>query len=900
MDFLDPELVAEFAIESLEGLADIEQQLLSIESAGANIDVELVNAVFRTMHSIKGTAGFLGLDRIGGLAHRLEEVLNHMRNREIVPSSQLVTTMLSAADYMRQLISAVESSNEGDISEFVAGLEAFLPSAGLNRSAPAAGPKAVATTPPEPEHAPAVANAACPSLTDAVREFVIESYENLDQMERELVALEADPSAVSVVRGIFRTMHTIKGGAGFLALPRLEKLAHAAESLLGRLRDQTLSPSRAVIEVLLKTVDRCREGLRLLETQSSDAGFEVTSLIEQIDEVARHTARPAVAAPVAATKSPQPLPAVNAAEPVAMETEPSIKPTVDSSASEKSSAGMGEATIRVDVGLLDKLMMQVGELVLARNQIVQYAGRLPDSGFVGTAQRLNLITSELQESLMKTRMQPIGNVWSKFPRVVRDLAGQLGKQVRIEMEGRETELDKTIIEAIKDPLTHLVRNSVDHGIEPPEQRRQAGKAVEGTLRLRAYHEGGQVNIEIADDGAGLNLERIRRKAVERGLISAEQSTRMSDRDVSQLIFAPGFSTAEKVTSVSGRGVGMDVVRTNIERIGGTIDLISLPGQGTTMRIKIPLTLAIIPALIVANDGARYAIPQVNLLELVRLDPEKAQDSIEYIHGTPVYRLRGKLLPLVYLSERLFPGLKVAKHRANREAINIVVLRADNRHFGLIVDKVNDTEEIVVKPLGKQLKSIREYAGATIMGDGSIALILDVKRLAPTVAADGEQRACTTENAAASAASGRSVRQSMLVVDVDGDRQFAMPTSAVARLERIPAALIEHAQHREVIQYRGGILPLVRLADAVDLPTTPTGELQVVVHDRAEASFGLIVGRIVDICEVDAVPAERRAADEFIVGSMVIRDRVTDLIDLGALAHFTVSRRRHAVASEASV
>ncbi|MCA9786569.1 MAG: chemotaxis protein CheA, partial [Candidatus Cloacimonetes bacterium] len=379
-----------------------------------------------------------------------------------------------------------------------------------------------------------------------------------------------------------------------------------------------------------------------------------------------------------------------------------------------SRSAISDSSIRVDVALLDNLMNLVGELVLSRNQIMQLMGEVENTGLYLTGQRLNHITSELQESVMKTRMQPIGNIWNKFPRVVRDLAHSCGKHIRLEMDGKETELDKTLIEAIKDPMTHLVRNSVDHGIETPEQRLAARKPAEGVLTLRSHHEGGMVIIEVSDDGAGLDAERIRAKAVERGVVTPEQAARMSEKELHGLIFMPGFSTAKTVTNVSGRGVGMDVVKTNIEKIGGSVDLDSTAGKGSTVRIKIPLTLAIIPALIITCSNERFAVPQVSLLELVRLEGENARKSIEMISGAPVYRLRGKLLPLVYLHDELkLPSTR----NPESDPLNIVVLQADSQQFGLVVDQINDSEEIVVKPLGRQLKTISQFAGATIMGDG---------------------------------------------------------------------------------------------------------------------------------------------------------------------------------------
>jgi two-component system chemotaxis sensor kinase CheA len=544
-----------------------------------------------------------------------------------------------------------------------------------------------------------------------------------------------------------------------------------------------------------------------------------------------------------------------------------------------------ESTIRVDVSQLDRLMNRVGELVLLRNQILQFTNNTEDSGLLATSQRLNLITTELQEGVMKTRMQPIENIWSKFPRTVRDVATSCGKRVRIDMEGKETELDKTIIEAIKDPLTHIVRNSVDHGIETPQRRIAAGKPEEGKLLLRAYHEGGQVNIEISDDGAGLDLERIRRKAVEKGSISAEHSARMSEREAANLIFLPGLSTAEKITNVSGRGVGMDVVRTNIEKIGGMVDIQSRWGAGTTVRMKIPLTLAIIPALIVTNRGDRYAIPQISLLELVRLEGDEDRKKIESVQGAPVYRLRGRLLPLVYLDRELRPDL-TADEKNKPAVVNIVVLQADERQFGLVVDEINDTEEIVVKPLGKQLKGIKTFAGATIMGDGRVALILDVLGLAQSanVVSESRERAVTGKDTETSAQGGQ--KQTMLLMQCGADGRMAMELSLVARLEEFRADTIEKAGEQQVVQYRGQIMPLVRIADALHMPQIGSsrggsGMTQVVVYSKDGHSVGLVVDRILDIVQESFVP-QHPSKREGLLGSAVIQQKVTDLLDVPTL------------------
>jgi len=572
--------------------------------------------------------------------------------------------------------------------------------------------------------------------------------------------------------------------------------------------------------------------------------------------------------------------------------------------SSRAAAAASDSTIRVDVALLDKVMNLVGELVLARNQVLLFAGRAKDTAFLAASQRLNLITTELQEGVMKTRMQPIGNIWGQFPRTVRDVALGCGKEVAIEMEGKETELDKTIIEAIKDPLTHLVRNSVDHGIELPADRVKAGKDRIGRLILRAFHEGGQVNIEISDDGAGLNPERIRKKAVERAVVTTEQAGRLTEREIFNLIFLPGFSTAEKVTNVSGRGVGMDVVKTNVEKIGGTVDVQSTLGRGTTVRVKIPLTLAIIPALVVTCGGDRYAIPQVSLLELVRLEADEVAKGIELVHGAPVYRLRGRLLPLVYLNQELKLAADARPATESDGAVNIVVLQAGERQFGLVVDEINDTEEIVVKPLRKQLKTVKTFAGSSIMGDGKVALILDVLGLAQRAGVVTETRDRALTEKATEAPTTVEEKQTFLLFAGPGDCRMAIPLSTLARLEEFPVAQVEMSGSQWVTQHRGQILPLIRL-DVVlqeqerekeqeqktarrnklrlmQAPPAPdSGPIQVLVLNHDGRSFGLVVERILDIIE-DCADVKSAATRASVLYSVVIGDRVTELLDIPAI------------------
>jgi len=531
--------------------------------------------------------------------------------------------------------------------------------------------------------------------------------------------------------------------------------------------------------------------------------------------------------------------------------------------------------IRVDVRLLDRLMNLVGELVLARNQLLQNASSSPDNALVSTCQRLNLITTELQEGVMKTRMQPIENVWNRFPRVVRDLSQLCGKAVKLEMEGASTELDKTIIEAIGDPLTHLVRNSVDHGIETPEQRAAAGKQASGTLRLRAYHEGGRVNIEISDDGRGIDAERVKSRALERGLITPERAHALLPHEVHGLLFLPGFSTAEKVTNISGRGVGLDVVKSNIERLGGSVDIDSQFGRGTTFRIRIPLTLAIIPALVVGAHGERFAIPQVNLVELLRLDVEQVKTAIERIHGVPVYRLRGNLLPLVELGS----VLELGPERAPRD-VNMIVLQADERQFGLLVDDIFDTEEIVVKPLGRELKGLSTYAGATIMGDGKVALILDVVGLAERAGVAAAERQIARESVDRSVV--RSADTQLLLLFRSGaSSRMAIPLESVARLEEFSRARVEHVGGDDVVQYRGEILPLVYLSEVFGEARAENDTLQVLVHSHGNRHVGLVVDAIEDVIEQE-LTATRRGGRAGTLGSAVIQGRVTEILDAEAV------------------
>ena len=714
----------------------------------------------------------------------------------------------------------------------------------------------------------------------AIQEFLIESRENLDQLDRDLIAIEKDPGSREMLDSIFRTFHTIKGTCGFFDFPRLETVSHAGEGLLCDLREGRLAWSPAITGILLELVDVVRRHLAGIERTGTELEEDDPLLVEALGRL-RERGRDMSGPPTVPGPGSIAIPARPVARAAAAATpSPGLAPASRGEpADEPPAASPSEGTIRVDVGLLDKLMNLVGELVLARNQILRFTVDDNAPSIHGAVQRLSLITSELQEGVMRTRMQPIGNLWNRFPRLVRDLSLHCGKRAKIEMVGKATGLDKTVLEAIKDPLTHLIRNAIDHGIELPEERLAVGKPAEGTIHLRAYHEGGLVNIEIHDDGAGIAPSRIKQKALERNLIAPEQAARLDDRDLLQLIFRPGFSTAETVTSVSGRGVGLDVVKTNVERIGGTVDLQSEPGQGTTFKVKIPLTLAIIPAMIVTSGGDRYAIPQVSLLELVRLEGEDACRRIEWIQGVPLYRLRGELLPLVDLN-RILGGAPPEPPGPGVDPVAIiVVLQADNRRFGLVVPEVNDTEEIVVKPLARQLKQIPIFSGATIMGDGRVALILDVLGIARAAGmnARGGDCECARSDVAADAT------RSFLLIGLGDGRRLALPLEVVSRLEEIDAGTVETTVNREVVQYRGGILPLVRLSERFAGATAPRDRLQVVVASDNGRDVGFVVESILDI--VSATPEVRDLGNSpGILGTAVLQRRVTDLLDVPFLIH----------------
>jgi two-component system chemotaxis sensor kinase CheA len=729
-------------------------------------------------------------------------------------------------------------------------------------------------------------------LSAFVPQFLVESHESIDQLERTLVELEKDPTAPDKLDSIFRSVHSIKGTTSFFAFSTLGQLAHGGESLLSRLRERTLLLDTGVTNGLLEMVDAFRRMLSNIEATGEEGDEKYAPLIEKLASM-RNRPLP-TGHDVTAYALPAGLVANLVHDLPDQDTATVTHHAVNASAP--------VSNIRIDVERLDKLLDLVGELVLARNQIQQFGTTQQDTSLLRTIQRLNLITTELQEGILKVRLQPIDSIWNKFPRVVRDLAVLFDKRVTLDMQGSDTELDRTIIEAIRDPLTHLVRNCVDHGLESPEQRVAAGKAPEGRVLLRAFHEGGQVNIEISDDGAGMDANRLTCKAVDLGLINSDQALQLDARGAMRLIFLPGFSTAQKLSDVSGRGVGMDVVKTNIEKIGGSIDIESTLGAGTTFRMMIPLTLTIVPALMVGSGGQRYAIPQASVLELVRLEADKGAVGIERVHGVPVYRLRESLLPVVYLNHEL-----ERQHARSNGAgapcedhglVNLVVLRAAHRTFGLVVDEVSDICEIVVKPLHRMLKGVAMFAGATIMGDGRVALILDVAGLAGR--ARILSQASSHEAPATRPSSGLAGEppQRLLIFTVAGEGLMAIPLSLVTRLEEFPRASVEQTGACEVVQYQGQILPLIDLSSlAPDGPSGPVmphpgvdaaETIHVVVWSGLGRATGLKVERILDIVEEPLsiqFPPRRKAS----LGSAIIQGRVTEILDMRDLVNMEASR-----------
>jgi two-component system chemotaxis sensor kinase CheA len=755
---------------------------------------------------------------------------------------------------------------------------------------------------------------------DVIAEFLIESREGLDQLDLDLVQLEENPGDTACLARIFRCFHTVKGTSGFLGFAKLEELTHAGENLLSKLRDGELASNNQITTALLESLDSVRYMLGEVEAGGNDGDGDYTAITERLRSLCRGEASGAAELAADGDYDPGPTtgeipldtfavaprttsrPPASPSEPVPVAHEVSdvfAPPPLRGVDPDGRPPAVVPESVRVDVHLLDNLVNLAGELVLTRNHIVQLAKGREDAALASATQRLNFVTAQLQDGIMRMRMQPVSTLFAKFPRVIRDLAKTCNKQVRLDLDGRDTELDKSLIEAIKDPLTHLLRNCVDHGIEPPEVRIAKGKSPEGRVVLHAYHQNGLVHIEVGDDGGGIAVRNVRSKAISRGLLTEERANTLSDAEIANLIFLPGFSTADQVTTVSGRGVGMDVVKTNVEQVGGTVEVHSREDIGSTFTLKIPLTLAIVPALIVRCANNRYAVPQVNVTELVRIGHGRDNQQLEYIHGAPVYRLRGKLLPIVFLEAALgghvlhgVPNVEPAND--NRDDLDeleaparfMAVVQASGRQFGLVVDAVLDQQEIVVKPLPRLLSSTGAFAGATLLGDGRIALILDVLGIATRAHLVTEMRdeaPIERRDARAQYDSGRT----LLLVRGANDTRLAVPLDQVSRLETIDPRQVEAGGTHDVVQYRGDIMPLVLMSDLLpDLrgrmsassSDAPAGPLSVVVLGVSGRPLGLVVEDVLDVVEG---PGEMRqfGLRTGVVGTVVVHERVTEVLDL---------------------
>ena len=862
----DQETLQIFLEDAREHLSGIENDLLAIEAAGAAMDVGLVNKVFRAVHSIKGGAGFLGLGAIKELSHAMENLLNLMRNGEVIPTPAIISTLLAAADVLTGLVHDPTTSDTVDISTHVTALEHAL---AMPPAEASASPGAVTAT-----------ETLDITLPDGQMLFTVATAE-IEQARKggkgvylvavDLLAMAKQGKTPAALTKDFEDVGCIIASTiDVEALGDLSAL-DALPALLGYVLFATLLDMDmlcGVFQFVPEHIHRLVDG----RLQSATASPPVPTMPAE--------PHPPVA-PAPSPPAPEPVPALESTRAVeahdtrvAVATPP--KPT------QAVPVAAPESSLRVHVKLLDRLMTLAGELVLARNQLVRAVASDDEPAVDTTTQRVGLITSELQEAIMSTRMQPLGNVFNKFHRMIRDLSRDLGKEINLVIEGEEVELDKAIVEAIGDPLTHLVRNGADHGIETPDIRLQAGKPPHATLKLSARHEAGQVLIEVIDDGAGIDPRKVKDKAVALGLYERNRLEAMSDKELVKLIFLPGFSTAKQVTDISGRGVGLDVVHTNLTKLGGAIDVDSQLGRGTTFRIKIPLTLAIIPCLLVTVGQERYAIPQVNLVEMVRISAAQAAERIERIGSAWVMRRRGNLLPLIRLSHVL--GGPPQDDSRPQGVVNIAVVMAGDVHYGLLVDALLDSEEIVVKPLGQNLQGCKIYAGATILGDGCVALILDVMGVRSMMhLAEVQDAAHAHSQQTVQQTQHRQETQTLLLVQNAAHEQFALPLSLVSRIEKISASAIEHSGGRRHMQYRGSTLRLLALEEVAQVsPRQETETLSVIVFSAGGREVGLMVSSIVDVLETEVTFDNVTFRQPGILGSAILMGRTTLLVDLFGL------------------
>lgn len=780
---------------------------------------------------------------------------------------------------------------------------------------------------------------------EALAEFISECEEITQRVSAGLSRLEKNDFDQNLINEIYRDMHTLKGTSQLFGFSWIGRVAHVVEASLIPLRKTLCKINDGFVEALFLALDLIEEMVKEVRSTASDQSFseKVNQLLPKLVEESsrnfggevefkkdllladqnvaedleklKNLLQKDTMKPSNISSEDQSKPPAQAPEDVVrsssdgggllsavQEAQSSVEERPEKAPSSESAAQAVDTSIRVQVGLLDRLMDIVGELVLVRNQVLQYANKNEDYEFVNLSQSLDIVTGDLQDGVMKTRMQPIGNVLSKFQRVVRNLAKEMGKKIDLTLEGVETELDRTLLEAVKDPLTHIIRNSCDHGIETPKERSQAGKPEVGHVFIRAYHEGGQVVVEVSDDGKGLDTEKIKKKALDNKIITHEKADQMTDKEIYALIFAPGFSTAEKVSSVSGRGVGMDVVRTNIEKIGGAVDLDATKGKGTSIRLKIPLTLAIVPAMTIRCGDQRFAIPQVKLLELIRIEEgnesEEGASKLEYLQGQPMYRLRGDLLPVIHLREVL--NLPDDSTKADDGVSNIVVLNADGKYFGLTVDEILDTADIVVKPVSQFLKAVSIFSGATVMGDGSVALILDVGGVSEKIKLVAERN--DSDEVAVQSSEDESAyykeMQEFLVFNVNASNKYAIPLCLVNRLEEFKKSDVEYSGEQRVVRYRGSILPITSLNEYLefdddngqDIKDSMDAEsISVIVVQKSGRNFGIEVNSILDVLSVDDPVDDSLRDRPGILGNIALGNELVVVVDVLEILDHEIQR-----------
>jgi two-component system chemotaxis sensor kinase CheA len=857
---LDAELVQDYLAECREHLATIETDLLTIEQGGAEIDEELVNQVFRAAHSIKGGAGFFDLVKIRELAHKTESALDLIRSRQMVPTPEIVSILLLAFDKLRELIQNHGQSNQADIGEFVNALTA-LTADHLTE-----------------DQKQSLTQQAVVCVTDASRQIGMSAFD-LNQARR---------GGKSIYLIQYDLIHDIQrqGKTPWQVFKGLIQYGSILETTIdldsaGTLDDEPAN--KLMLEVLFASVlepDLIGQvGVSLERVRVIEKNGELRPLASpappppmkpKVKRTAKAKAKPAAAAaPAPALVAPAPPSPPAPALPEAAAKGPAPQPAPVAPA---------ETTIRLNVTLLDSLMTLAGELVLSRNQLNESLSRSDERGIRSGAQRVSLVTSELQEVVTQTRMQPVGSLFAKFPRLVRDLSRDLGKDIQLRLEGSEVEIDKSILEGLSDPLTHMIRNAVDHGIELPAERTAAGKTPGGMITLRASHQAGQVVIEISDDGKGLAGEKIAASSLAKGMITREQLQTMSDREKMALIFLPGVSTAEKLSDVSGRGVGMDVVKTNLDRLGGKIEIDSTPGKGSSFRIKLPLTLAIIPSLLVSDGGQRFAIPQVSVGELIRIPWGQIAQRTDKVGDAQVLNLRDRMVPLVYLAD----ALGAPRPQTVQRALNVVLVDTGAFEYGLVVEELHDTVEIVVKPLGRHLKGIPDYAGATILGDGRVAVILDVAGLAARVALTAGTAEAISRQGREETVAGD--RHSLLLFHNTPGEVCAVPIEQVTRIERVRASQIEYLGGRRTMQYRGATLPVVTLHDAATVgELTEEQRWVVIVFESMGLPLGLLAAEPLDMVETTLAIDTETLRQRGVAGSAVLKDRTILILDISGLA-----------------